>query len=44
MKNHYSCPELLQLQVNLDAMAVMTSPLAVDFEQYPLTEPASQNF
>lgn len=41
---HYSRPELLQLQVNLDAQTVMTPQLAVDFEQYPLTEPASQNF
>jgi hypothetical protein len=46
--SHYSRPELLQLQVNLDAMAVMNSAnLLVAIEQYPhlnsLTEPATQN-
>lgn len=42
---HYSRPELLQLQINLEAQTVMNSAqLPVDFEQYPLTEPASQNF
>lgn len=41
---HYSRPELLQLQVNLDAMAVMNpSEKPVAIEHYPLTEPASQN-
>jgi aliphatic nitrilase len=41
---HYSRPELLQLQVNLEAQTVMNpAQLAVDFEQYPLTESASQS-
>lgn len=45
---HYSRPELLQLQVNLETQAVMNpSDLPVAIEQYPqlnpLNEPASQN-
>jgi nitrilase len=41
---HYSRPELLQLQVNLDAQTVMNpAQIPVDFEEYPLIESASQN-
>ena len=41
---HYSRPELLQLQVNLEAQTVMNpAQLPINFEEYPLIESASQN-